>query len=75
MTNKIKLDGKTYDLSLLSADGLRTFEMLKFASSRLEHAQQRQEALRHAQNSYVDDLRAEIVKGRSGVDLLDLLSD
>lgn len=75
MAKKIKLDGKTYDLSLLSDDGLQAFEMLQFASRRIEHAQQREAALKRAKNSYVADVRAEIVKGTSGVDLQDLLGD
>ena len=75
MTERIKFGGKTYDLSVLSAEGRRTLEMLKYTIDRLEVAQQKEAALKRAKNAYVSDLRAEIVKGTSGIDLDALLGD
>lgn len=75
MAKQIKLGDKTYDLSRLSHDGQRIFEMLQFTSQRLEEAQQKEAALMRAKNEYVAELRAEIVKGMSGIDLNALLGD
>jgi len=75
MPEYVKFGGKTYDLAVLSAEGRRTLEMLTYTIDRLEEAQRREEALKRAKNSYVADLRAEIVKGTSGIDLDALLGD
>ncbi|MHA7852149.1 hypothetical protein [Roseovarius sp.] len=75
MTEHIKFGGKSYDYSLLSAEGRRTLEMLKYTIDRLQEAQQKEEALKRAKNAFVSDLRAEIVKGTSGIDLDALLGD
>lgn len=75
MAKQIKLGDKTYDLSLLGSEGLYRFEMLKYTGQRLEEAKQKEAALKRAKNALVADLRAEIVKGTSGIDLHDLLGD
>ena len=75
MTEHIKFGGKSYDYSLLSVEGRRTLEMLKYTIDRLQEAQQKEEALKRAKNAFVSDLRAEIVKGTSGIDLDALLGD
>ena len=75
MPEYVKFGGKTYDFSLLSAEGRRTFDMLKYTIDRLQEAQKKEEALKRAKNAYVSDLRNEIVKGTSGIDLDALLGD
>lgn len=75
MAKQIKMGDKIYDLSLLSDNGQRTFQMLEYTRQRLQEAHQKQEALKRAKNVFVDELRTEIVTGKSGIDLNALLGD
>ena len=75
MSKRIQLGDQIFDLSQLSLQGQENFAMLQFSNSRLEEAEAKKAALLRAYNTYVGNLKAEIVKASSGIDLGDLLAD
>lgn len=75
MVSQIQIGDRLHDLSILSEHGRATFEMLGYTEQRLEDCKAREEALKHAMNTYVAELKGEIVKGKTGIDLSTLFSD
>ncbi|TCP61076.1 hypothetical protein EV663_10622 [Rhodovulum bhavnagarense] len=71
----LRLDGKDYDLSTLSAQGREALAAYQHATAQMQHAQKMQALLIRAKNAYVEDLKAEIVQGKTGLDLAALFGD
>jgi hypothetical protein len=74
MTKRFSLDGAEYDLEQLSAEGQSLFKQLRFAHLQVEALSNHRALLTKAKNAYIDDLKLEIVQGRTGVDLGSLFS-
>ena len=64
-----------YDLENLPEEGKICVAQLRFAESKLEELTNQHALLTRAKNSYIDDLKRAIVRGRSGMDVRDLFSD
>ncbi len=75
MTKSVRIDNVEYDMEQLSQAGRDLYERLSFTQSRLQEYNNMLALLMKAKNAYIADLKTEIVKGRTGVDLGALFSD
>lgn len=75
MSAWFRIDGNEYDPETLSEDGRGLYERLMFTQRRLQELGNQQALLSKAKNAYITDLKTEIVRGKSGIDLSDLFSD
>ena len=75
MTGKVRIDGEDYDLASLSAEALSQFESIKFADAQIADLKNMTALLTRAKKSYVHELKNEIIKAKSGVDLSALFAD
>jgi hypothetical protein len=75
MTKSVRIDNVEYDMEQLSQAGRDLYERLSFTQSRLQEYNNMLALLMKAKNAYIVDLKTEIVKGRTGVDLGALFSD
>ena len=69
------IDGEEYSVASLSKQGLLIFKLLQFSKLRTHEIRNKQAILNKAKNAYISDLNAEIVQGKSGVNLSDLFSE
>lgn len=75
MSEKFKIDGVEYDRQDLTDEGQKNLAAYRYANKRLREAVNMKAVLTRARNSYILELKTEIVKGKTGVDLNDLLSN
>ena len=75
MGAKIQLDGAEYDTDNLSPEGRKTLAAYHHATEQLQHATNMRALLTRAKNSYIHELKNEILQGRTGVDLGALFDD
>ena len=75
MSDKFKIDGVEYDRQDLTDEGRQNLAAYRYVNKRLREATNMQALLTRARNSYILELKTEIVKGKTGVDLNDLLSN
>lgn len=71
----IRLNDEDYPVAALSPAGRETLDLYRFAEEQLKHLRNMEAILNKARNAYIADLKHEIVRGRTGLDLSDLLSD
>jgi len=69
MSQRINLDGVEYETSGLTDNGKSILASLQEASTRLQELQNLQAIFTRAKRSYIDELKREIIKGKSGVDI------
>lgn len=69
MKKALRFDGKDYDVSQLSEEGLQTLAVFEHSTARVQEAQKTLALLMKARNAYIADLKTEIIKERTGVDL------
>lgn len=75
MSRSFRIDGVEYDADKLSAEGSALVDRLMFVQRQTVELFNEQAVLNKAKNAYIADLKAEIVEGRTGVDLGVLFSD
>ena len=75
MTKRFRIEGGEYDIEQLSQQGRDLCERLNFTQSSLQELNNMLAVLSKAKNAYISDLKTEIVRGRTGVDLGALFSD
>jgi hypothetical protein len=75
MIKRFRLDGAEYDLDALSAEGRALVERLNFTHLQVQALSNQKALLTKAKNAYIADLKAEIVQGRTGIDLGAFFSD
>jgi hypothetical protein len=75
MSRSFRIDGAEYDVDELSAEGSALVDRLMFVQRQTVELFNEQAVLNKAKNAYIADLKAEIVEGRTGVDLGVLFSD
>lgn len=68
-TQILRLDGLDYDLSRLSADGKTLVARLTQLERLVQEKTNLLAVLTKAKNAYISDLKSEIIKKRTGVDL------
>ena len=69
------IDGRKYTTDTLDDGGLLVYKQLQFIKLRMLELGNQQAILNKAKNAYISDLNAEIVQGKSGINLSDLFSD
>ena len=69
MSQRINLDHVEYETSSLTDNGKSILASLQEASARLQELQNLQAIFTRAKRSYIDELKREIIKGKSGVDI------
>lgn len=75
MGRKIKLDERIFDADALSPEGKARLAALEFANAQIAELSRLVAALERAHRGYTEDLKREIIKGRSGVDISALFAD
>lgn len=76
MTSKhVTLDGQSYQISELTDTGKRLVDNLHFTRERISTLSNRHALLIRAKNGYVSDLNMEILEGKTGIDLGQLLQE
>ena len=75
MREYVTLDGRSYRISELSEVGQRLVTNLQFTRERIATLSNRHALLIRAKNGYVSDLNVEIVEGKTGIDLGQLLQE
>ena len=75
MGEQITLDGVTQDVSGLSASGQALAAQIAQVQRQIDERQRLRAVLLMARKAYLTELRAEIIKQKSGVDLSRLLDD
>ncbi len=68
MTRSFQMDGVEYDAEILTPVGKDLLDRLTFVQSRLQELNNQHATLTRAKNAYIDDLKAEVVQKKSGVD-------
>ena len=69
------IDGTEYTTNTLGDGGLLIYKQLQFIKLRMLELGNQQAILNKAKNAYIADLNAEIVQGKSGINLSDLFSE
>lgn len=64
---KVHLDGKDYDSDDFSPAAKTLYEMLLFASYRYDETENNLSLLRRAKNSYVKELKKEMLSSKTGI--------
>lgn len=72
---RFSIDGFEYDAAQLPPELRPLIDRMAFTQHRLQELADQQALLLRAKNAYISDLKAEIVKARSGVDFGALFHD
>mgnify|MGYP006928280309 CR=1 FL=1 len=75
MTNSVRIDGFDCDVGSLSYECQTLLQHLNFVQLELRELKNREVLLSKAKEAYVADLKAEIIRGRTGMDLNALFTD
>lgn len=75
MNERFSIDGVKYSTDGLSEEGRGLVKQLRVTQHKLIELSNQQALMTKAKNAYIADLKEEIVKGRSGVDLGTLFAD
>ena len=67
MGQRIKLDGKEYDVENLSGQGKATLALLQFTTVRIQELNNMQALLQRAKNSYIETIKQEMVARKAGL--------
>ena len=67
MGQKIKLDGKEYEVENLSDRAQAMLESLQFSTKRINELKNMQVLLQRAKNSYLDSLKQEMISQKAGL--------
>lgn len=72
MSQKINIDGVEYDFESLSPEAKAILEKLQHTDTQIQDKQNLSALLKRAKNSYVHELKREMIEGKSGVDIASL---
>ena len=73
--NEIEIEGTKYDTEELSSKALEILKYLTFSELKLREMSNRNALMIKAKNAYISDLKREVIKNKSGIDLSKLLED
>lgn len=71
----LRLGDQDYAIDQLSGEGRVALERYQQIEGHLHHLRNMQAILNKARNAYIADLKQDILKGRTGLDFSDLMSD
>jgi len=72
---RFKFEDVEYSTDNLSEDNINRFLKLQFTQHKLQELQDNAALLNKAKNGYIADLKNEIISGKLGVDIGNLLDD
>ena len=72
MAQKINVDGVEYDFESLSPEAKVISEKIKHTETQIQDKQNLSALLTRAKNSYIHELKREMIEGKSGVDIASL---
>ena len=72
MSQKINIDGVEYDFESLSPEAKAILEKLQHTDSQIQDKKNISALFIRAKNSYVHELKREMIEGKSGVDIASL---
>ena len=72
MSQKINIDGVEYDFESLSPEAKAIIEKLQHTDTQIQDNKNLSALLTRAKNSYVHELKREMIEGKSGVDIASL---
>ena len=72
---RIKLDNQSYLINDFGHDAKQLIQLLSMTNEQIQECNNMTVLLNRAKNAYIQDLSAEIVKDKSGVDLEALFTD
>lgn len=75
MNETFLIDGVEYPMAGLSSEGLQLLSNLMFVRTNIQDLSNQMAVLGKAKNAYITDLKTEMIKKNTGVDLSDLFSD
>ena len=75
MSKHFSIGGVEYSTDGLSGEGTELVKQLRFAQLKLIELSNQLALMSKAKNAYIADLKMEIIQGRTGLDLGDLLAD
>ena len=75
MNKRIRIESTEYELEMLSEEGRKLVTKISFAEKSVIELNNLVKVLNKARNAYIDDLKAEVIKAKTGVDLSDFLHD
>tara|TARA_E500000178_G_scaffold312712_1_gene329635 strand:+ start:117 stop:458 length:342 start_codon:yes stop_codon:yes gene_type:complete len=75
MSGEFRLDGVSYSLDSVSKRARTLIQHLTFISHQIEEKSNQLALLSKAKNAYIQDLKVQIIKNRSGVDLSEFARD
>lgn len=74
MNQLFKIDGLEYESSCISQKGQEILRRLNFIQTKLQELENNIKLFSKAKNSYIEDMKTEIIQERTGVDFSDLFS-
>jgi hypothetical protein len=72
MSQKIQIDGVEHDLDSLSQEAKGILEKLRHTDKQIQDITNLCALLTRAKKSYIQDLKREMIEGKSGVDIASL---
>jgi len=75
VSKHFSIGGVEYSTDGLSEEGRELVQQVKFTQLKLIELSNQQALMSKAKNAYIADLKMEILQGRTGLDLGDLLTD
>ena len=75
MNNRIRIENKEYDVEMLSEESRKLISQITLAQQSVLERNNLIKVLNKAKNAYIDELKAEVIKEKTGVDLSDILYD
>ena len=67
MAQKIKLGDNEYDAANLSDEGKVVLNLLQFSTQKLQELNNMQALLQRAKNSYLEEIKKEIISSKTGI--------
>ena len=75
MNNRIRIENKEYDVEMLSEESRKLISQITLAQQSVLERNNLIKVLNKAKNAYIEELKAEVIKEKTGVDLSDILYD
>ena len=72
MSQKINVDGVEYDFESLSPEAKAILEKIQHTETQIQDKQNLSALLTRSKNSYIRELKREMIEGKSGVDIASL---
>ena len=72
MSQKINIDGVEYDFESFSPEAKAILEKFQHTETQIRDKQNLGALLTRAKNSYIQELKREMIEGKSGVDIASL---